>query len=146
MQQAKDHGAVLSVRHAAMTVRPPAGKQRKCRHRDLRIIHAGEPDPPLGRAPVSGKLITTLPVAIHAEAAHKLEWLALRWKFGTVLRTLKTGCRIEELRLATADRLASCIALCCVVDWRVSWPTMLRREAPDVSPTTVFAGRRAPGA
>lgn len=26
-----------------------------------------------------------------------------------------------------ADRLANCIALCCVVAWRVSWLTMLRR-------------------
>lgn len=32
--------------------------------------------------------------------------------------------RFEELRLATAERLANCIALCCVVAWRVSWLAM----------------------
>lgn len=77
-------------------------------------------------------------MATHAEAVHKLEWYALRWKIETFFRTLKTGCRIEELRLATADRLTNCIALCCVVAWRVSWLTMLSREAPKVSPATVF--------
>ena len=69
---------------------------------------------------------------------HKLEWYALRWKIETFFRTLKTGCRIEELRLATAERLANCIALCCVVAWRVSWLTMLSREAPEASPAAVF--------
>ena len=33
--QGKDHCAVLSVRNATMTVRPPIGKQRKYRHQEL---------------------------------------------------------------------------------------------------------------
>ncbi|WP_272849137.1 IS4 family transposase [Paracoccus alcaliphilus] len=136
--QGKDHCAVLSVRHATMTVRPPIGKQRKYRHQNLQIIHAEELDPPEGRVPVFWKLITNLPVATHADAIHKLQWYALRWKIETFFRTLKTGCRIEELRLATADRLANCIALCCVVSWRVSWMTMLGREVPKASPAAVF--------
>ncbi len=136
--QGKDHCAVLSVRHASMTVRPPIGKQRKYRQQDLQIIHAEELDPPEGRAPVFWKLITNLPVTTHADAVHKLEWYALRWKIETFFRTLKIGCRIEELRLATADRLANCIALCCVVAWRVSWLTMLSREAPKASPAAVL--------
>ena len=136
--QGKDHRAVLSVRHATMTVRPPIGKQRKYRHQDLQIIHAEELDPPEGRPPVFWKLITNLPVETHADAINKLEWYALRWKIETFFRTLKTGCRIEEMRLATADRLTNCIAMCCVVAWRVSWLTMLSREAPEAAPTAVF--------
>ena len=136
--QGKDHCAVLSVKHATMTVRPPIGKQKKYRHQDLQIIHAEELNPPEGRVPVFWKLITNLPVKTHADAVHKLDWYALRWKIETFFRTLKTGCRVEELRLATADRLANCIALCCVVAWRVSWLTMLSREAPKASPDAVF--------
>ena len=136
--QGKDHRAVLSVRHATMTVRPPIGKQRKYRHQDLQIIHAEELDPPEGRAPVIWKLITNLPVATHADAVHKLGWYALRWKIETFFRTLKTGSRIEELRLATADRLANRIALCCVVAWRVTWLTMLSRETAGAEPAAVF--------
>ena len=136
--QGKDHCAKLSVKHATMTVRPPIGKQRKYRHQNLQIIHAEELNPPEGRAPVLWKLITNLPVTTHADAVHKLDWYALRWKIETFFRTLKTGCRIEELRLATADRLANCIALCCVVAWRVSWLSMLSRDAPKASPEAVF--------
>jgi len=134
----KDHCAMLSVKHATMTVRSPNGKQRKYRHQNLRIIHAEELNPPEDRAPVFWKLITNLAVATHADAVHKRDWNALRWKIGTFFRTLKTGGRIEELRLATADRLANCIALCGVVAWRVSCLTMLNREAPKASPDAVF--------
>jgi hypothetical protein len=81
--------------------------------------------------PAGGK---PCPVESHAQAVHKLEWYALRWKIETFFRTLKVGCRIElrwkietffrtlkvgcrieDIRLATADRLANCIALCCIV-------------------------------
>jgi len=49
-----------------------------------------------------------------------------------------TGCRIEDIRLTTADRLANCIALCCIVSWRISWLTILRRQFPTASPAAVF--------
>ena len=136
--QGKDQRAVLSIRYATMTVRPPIGKQKKYRHQQLQIIHAEEISPPEGRAPVFWKLITNLPVETHADAVHKLEWYALRWNIETFFRTLKTGCRIEDVRLASADRLANCIALCCVVAWRVSWLTILRRRSPTASPAAVF--------
>jgi len=47
-----EHHAVLSVRHATMTVRPPIGKQRKYRRQQLQIIHAEEINPPEDRAPI----------------------------------------------------------------------------------------------
>ncbi|EAQ23795.1 hypothetical protein ROS217_00425 [Roseovarius sp. 217] len=71
--QGKTQQAVLSIRRATMTVRPPIGKQKKYRHQQLQIIHAEELNPPEGRAPVFWKLITNLPVATHADAIHKLE-------------------------------------------------------------------------
>ena len=43
-----------------------------------------------------------------------------------------------KLRLATAERLANCIALCCVVAWRVSWLAMLSRDAQTADPAAVF--------
>ncbi len=136
--QGKDQQAVLSIRHATMIVRPPVGKQKKYPCQQLQIIHAEEINPPEDRAPVVWKLITNLPVETHADAVHKLEWYAMRWNIETFFRTLKTGCRIEELRLTTADRLANCIALCCVVAWRVSWLTMLRRRSAHAAPAAVF--------
>jgi len=130
--------AVLSVKYATMTVRPPIGKQKMYHHQNLQIIHAEEISAPEDRAPVIWKLITNLPVETHADAVHKLGWYARRWNIETFFKTLKTGCRIEDIRLTTADRLANCIALCCVVAWRISWLTILRRQFPSASPAAVF--------
>lgn len=68
----------------------------------------------------------------------ELDWYARRWNIETFFKALKTGCRIEDIRLATADRLTNCIALCCVVAWRISWLTMLRRQFPAASRAVVF--------
>ncbi|WP_444666197.1 transposase [Cereibacter changlensis] len=135
------HRQILQLHHVpelgfATKLAPRLRQSQFCtpnhRHQELQIIHAEELDPPEGRTPVIWKLITNLPVATHADAVHKLEWYALRWKIETFFRTLKTGCRIEELRLATAERLANCIALCCVVAWRVSWLAMLSEKRAKV--------------
>ena len=77
-------------------------------------------------------------MATHADAVHKRDWYALRWKIETFFRTLKIGYRTEELRLTTADRLANCIATCCVVAWWVTWLATLSRDAPTADPDAVF--------
>lgn len=64
-------------------------------------------------------MISNLPIESHAQAVHKLEWYALYWKIESIFRILKAGRRIEKIRLATANHLANCIALCCIVIWRV---------------------------
>ena len=45
-------------------------------------------------------------------------------------KILKSGCKAEELRLRTADRLANLIAVFCVVSWRIFWITMVHRAGP----------------
>jgi Transposase DNA-binding/Transposase Tn5 dimerisation domain len=130
--------ARLSVSFATMTVRPPIGKQKRYEHQSLQIIHAREIDPPEDRDPLFWKLITNLDVADHDDAVHKLEWYARRWSIETFFKTLKTGCRIEDVRLTTADRIANCIALACVTAWRIFWMTMLGRTEPAGAPDAVF--------
>lgn len=46
-------------------------------------------------------------------------------------KILKSGCRAEDSRLRTAQRLANLIAVFCIVSWRVFWMTMLNRAVPD---------------
>lgn len=55
----------------------------------------------------------------------------MRWKIELFHKILKSGCRAEDSRLRTAQRLANLIAVFCIVRWRVFWMTMLNRAAPD---------------
>ncbi len=84
---------------------------------------------------IEWKLITDLPVGSRAEAIEKLEWYALRWKIEVFHKILKSGCRAEESKLRTAQRLTNLIAVFCILSWRVSWMTMLNRSTPEAPPT-----------
>jgi hypothetical protein len=67
-----------------------------------------------------------------------LEWYAQRWKIETFHKILKSGCRAEEAKLRTADRLVNLIAILCILSWRIFWITMLNRTTPAASPDEAF--------
>ncbi|GHE06464.1 hypothetical protein U879_07975 [Defluviimonas sp. 20V17] len=71
-------------------------------------------------------------------AIEKIEWYAMRWKIELFHKILKSGCRAEDAKLRTADRLANLVALVCIVSWRALWTTMVARADPDADPTTAL--------
>ena len=75
-------------------------------------------------------MITDLPVGSRKEAVEKLDWYAMRWKIEVFHKILKTGCKAEESKLRTAERLANLISVFCILSWRVFWMTMMNRSAP----------------
>ena len=62
----------------------------------------------------------------------------MRWKIELFHKILKSGCRAEDAKLRTADRLANLVALFCIVSWRVLWTTMVARAHPEADPTTAL--------
>jgi hypothetical protein len=70
-----------------------------------------------------------------AEAIEKINWYAMRWKIEVFHKIIKSGCKAEESRLRTADRLANLMALFCILSWRILWLTMINRTKPDAPPT-----------
>lgn len=59
-------------------------------------------------------------------------------KIETFHKILKSGCRAEESRLRTADRLTNLIAIYCILSWRIFWVTMLNRADPGTDPSEAF--------
>jgi hypothetical protein len=100
----------------------------------LTVIHAQERGTPKSRKKVDWKLITDLPVHSRKDAIEKLEWYALRWKVEVFHKILKSGCKAEESKLRTAERLTNLISVFCILSWRVFWMTMLNRSAAHASP------------
>jgi hypothetical protein len=121
-----------------MVVRPPIGKQKDYPELLLTVIHAQERGTPKGREKIDWKLLTDLSVGSRKEAAEKLTWYAQRWKIETFHKILKSGCRAEEAKLRTAERLVNLIAILCILSWRIFWITMLNRTRPDASPNEAF--------
>ena len=131
--------AVLEIRYREIRVLPPIGKQRRYPALTLTVIHAEERGTPKNRKKSDWKLITDLPVQSRRDALEKLRWYALRWKIEVFHKILKSGCKAEESKLRTAQRLANLIAVFCILSWRIFWMTMLNRSAPDALPTLALA-------
>ena len=51
-----------------------------------------------------------------------------------VCRGVLSGCRAEDARLRSAERLVKLIAVFCILAWRVFWTTMVGRAAPGADP------------
>jgi hypothetical protein len=132
---------VLEIRARRVHVLPPIGKQRRYPALDLTVLHVTERDPPRGREPIEWKLLTDLPVRSRRDALEKVRWYAMRWKIETFHKILKSGCRAEESRLQSAERIANLLALFCIIAWRVLWLTLAHRADPEATPQTALSER-----
>jgi hypothetical protein len=127
--------AVLEIRYRRIRVLPPIGKQKRYPALTLTVIHAGERGTPRKRKKIECKLIVDLPVGARAEAIEKREWYALRWKIEVFHQILKSGCKADDSKLRTAQRLTTLISVFRILSWRVFWMTMLNRSPPEATPT-----------
>lgn len=130
--------AKLELRYRTIKVLPPIGKQKRWPSLILTVIHAREAEEPLNRERIDWKLITNLPVCSSDDVVEMLSWYALRWKIEVFHKILKSGCRAEEARLRTAERLVKLIAVFCILSWRIFWMTMLTRASPNAPPETAL--------
>jgi hypothetical protein len=126
--------AVLELKYRRIRILPPIGKQKRYPPLTLTVIHAQERDAPKGWEAIDWKLITDLPVRSRVEAIEKLDWYALRWKIEVFHKIMKSGCKAEDSKLRTAERLVNLIATFCIMSWRIFWMTMLNRSTAGASP------------
>ena len=125
--------ATLALRWCPLTLRPP--QHRKAEGLPsvaLWAVQVQEVEPPAGEEPIEWLLLTTVAVQTVADAIERVAWYACRWGIEVWHRILKSGCRIEARRLATAERLQRCLTLYSVIAWRVFYATMLARAVPEM--------------
>jgi len=130
--------AELEIKYARIRVLPPIGKQKRYPALELTVIHASERGTPKNRKAINWKLLTDLRVTSRKAAIEKLDWYAMRWKIETFHKILKSGCKAEDAKLRTAERLTNLIAIYCIVSWRVFWLTMLARVSPQAPAAVAF--------
>lgn len=61
-----------------------------------------------------------------------------RWMIEVYFRTLKSGCRIEERRFETLDRMLICLSIYMIVAWRTLYVCHLGRSCPDMDCDAIF--------
>jgi hypothetical protein len=132
--------ATVQLRFTSVTVRPPkrtaAARSMDLCPLTLNVIDVREIDAPPESDAVHWRLLTNQPVNSAADARRCVLWYALRWLVERYHYVLKSGCRIEERQLRTADRLKACLAVYALVAWRLLWLTYQARITPD-APCTI---------
>ncbi len=128
--------AQLEIRFARVSLKPPPRK-KKLPDLTIWVVLVREISPPEGVDPLEWMLLTTMEVNTFDQAVEKLTWYTVRWGIEVFHRTLKSGCKIEERQLGTADRIESCLGIDMMVAWRIIYLTRLGRDTPDV-PCTVY--------
>jgi len=130
--------ATLRVRWQQITLRPPNSRAKdKLPNVSVWAVWACESNPPPGVEAIEWLLLTTVPITTTEQALERLAWYAVRWGIEVWHKVLKSGCRIEDRQLESAERLKRCLTLYSVIAWRILYATMLARAVPDV-PCTVL--------
>lgn len=131
--------ARLAVHARQVALKPPYRQGRKLPPVTVRAVLVQEMDPPDGVESVEWLLLTSLPIDSRQAIEQVIDYYCGRWPIEVFFRTLKTGCRVEELGLESVERLKPCLALYLIVAWRVMFVTMLGRECPKVPADVLFA-------
>lgn len=122
--------AHLSICFCAVELKAP---KRKVQQPALRLwaIQAQEVHAPKGTAPLRWNLLTTLAVTGAPEAIERVRWYAQRWQIEVLHKVLKSGCKIEQRQLETAQRLERALSIDLVVAWHILALCKAARELPD---------------
>jgi hypothetical protein len=101
-------------------------------------IYVREIDPPATGA-LEWMLLTSLPLESTEAARQVVDWYGARWEIELYFRILKQACRVEDLRLASGERLERALAVYQIIAWRVHHLTQIARSHPDVPCSQVLA-------
>lgn len=135
--------ALLETRFGLFTMNPP---RSHIRHKtedlpdfNLNAVYVMEKNPPEGEEALEWMLLTNLLITSFEEAKEKVSWYCLRWRIEVFHKILKSGLRVEQCRLQTADRLIRYLTVMSIIAWRIYWVTLIARADPDLPCTLLFA-------
>jgi len=105
----------------------------------VNLVAATETAPPDGQDAISWVLLTNLPVPNFEGAAEKIRWYGQRFGIETWHKVLKSGCKVEDCLLETAERLSRYLTLFSIIGVRLMHVAYLARVQPDLPATEVFS-------
>ncbi len=137
-QARESRTATVEVRACMVTLRAPHRPDRKLPDVTVNVVWVHEINPPAGEEPIDWLLLTSLPIATADEILRVIKSYCLRWMIELFFRVLKQGCKVEQRRFETLDRVQRFLAVALIVGWRTLYVTRLGRDFPDLDCEAVF--------
>lgn len=104
----------------------------------INAVYLKEIDPPEGEKAVTWCLLTSLPIKTFKDIKLIVEYYLCRWEIEVFFKTYKSGCKVEEKSLRSADRLYPLFSLLLIVAWRVNFLLHMGRINPNISCEVYF--------
>jgi desulfoferrodoxin (superoxide reductase-like protein) len=130
--------ATVEVRAGSVIVKAPSLGKHAIPTVTINVVMVREPHPPEGEHPIEWILLTTLPISTMEHVRSVIRCYTVRWMIEIYFRTLKSGCRIEERRFETLDRMLACTAIYMIVAWRTLYVCRLGRSCPEMDCEMIF--------
>ena len=138
-----ERDAIVSVRFCSVLLkapwRPKSPDKEPLPAIPIDVVLVQETNPPPGVTPLNWLLLTSVPVHSFADAVERVQWYRCRWYIEIYFKVLKSGCKVEDCRLRTAQRLFLFLALHSIIAWRLFWLTYVNRCLPDAPCSAVLA-------
>src|SRR5262249_15281436 len=123
--------AWVEVRAMAVTLVPDLAKYPHAWAMTWNLVEVWEFAPPPGAEPVHWLLWTLEPAATAEEALEVVRKYTCRWPIEEIHLVLKSGCKVEDLRLETWDGLEKAVTIKAAVAARIVSLRDLARETPE---------------
>jgi hypothetical protein len=131
--------AQVEVRSMPVTLVPDLAKYPHAWPMTWNLVEVWEPAPPAETEPVHWLLWTLEAAATAAEALEVVRKYTCRWPIEDVHLTLKSGCKVEALRLATWDGLEKAVRMNAAAAARIVSLRDLARETPEAPALEVLS-------
>jgi hypothetical protein len=131
--------ASLEIRAQTVSLKAPYRQGEPLPDLHVNAVWVREVGAPPGVEPVDWLLFTSLVIDTAAAVLQVVDYYTGRWPIEVYFRVYKSGCRIEEVQLETAERLRPCLMLYKIVAWRLLYLMRLGREVPELPCDVVFA-------
>jgi hypothetical protein len=128
--------ADVEVKYGRCEIMKPshlAGNKELSESITVYFVSAVETNPPEGEKGIAWQLITNVPTVNIKDAKTRIHWYTQRWKVETFHRTLKSGCKVEELQYDAADKLKKLIAIYSIIALQIMLLTYVARTHPEQS-------------
>lgn len=104
----------------------------------INALYLKETSPPEGEKAISWCLLTSLPIDSLEKVKKVVDYYLCRWEIEVFFKTFKSGCKVEEKSLRSAERLYPLFSLLLIVAWRVNFILHMSRITPEVPCTGFF--------
>lgn len=122
-----------SVQAISIEIKSRYGADEPNKTTTINAIYLKEMDPPKGEKPVVWSLLTSLPINSLEEIMTVVRYYLCRWEIEIFFKTYKSGCKVEEKSLRSAERLYPLFSLLLIVTWRVNFLLHMSRVMPEIS-------------